>query len=56
VRLLILASERYDRVPSFCALQAIVSSTKRIEGGNEDWWIRIVYSVLGTAGRGTERA
>ncbi len=56
VRLLIAASERYDRVPSERALQAIVTSTKRIVGGSEDWWMRRMYSDLGTAGRGSERA
>jgi len=44
------------RVPSAWALHAITSSTRRVLGGSEDWWIRRTYSDLGTAGRGSERA
>jgi hypothetical protein len=43
-------------VPSERALQAIVTSTRRVEGGSEDWWIRSMYSDRGTAGRGRTRA
>ncbi len=37
VRWLIAASDRYDRVPSERALQAIVTRTNRVVGGSEDW-------------------
>ncbi len=43
------------RVPSRCALHAIVSSTSRVVGGKSDWWIRRTYSDRGTAGRGSWR-